>query len=48
MKAVVPKSVTIGDIYMSVIPFVAIQLFGLILLMLFPQLVLFIPNLIFG
>ena len=48
MKAVVPKSVTIGGIYMSVIPFVAIQLFGLILLMLFPQLVLFIPNMIFG
>jgi len=48
MKAVAPKSVSIGDIYLSVIPFVAIQLFGLILLMLFPQLVLFLPNLIFG
>jgi TRAP-type mannitol/chloroaromatic compound transport system permease large subunit len=39
--------VSIGDIYMSVIPFVAIQLFALILLMLFPKLILFLPNLIF-
>ena len=48
MKAVAPKNVTIGDIYTSVIPFVLLQLLGLILLMLFPGLVLWLPNYVFN
>lgn len=48
MKAVAPKGVTMGDIYRSVLPFVAIQLCGLILLMLFPKLILFLPNYFFN
>lgn len=47
MKAVAPKNVTIGDIYNSVIPFVLLQFLGLLLLMLFPQLVLWLPDLVF-
>ncbi|HDR15895.1 MAG TPA: TRAP transporter large permease subunit [Desulfobacteraceae bacterium] len=47
MKAVVPKDVTMGDIYMSVIPFVILQLVGLILLMLFPQIILWLPTMLF-
>ena len=47
MKAVAPKNVTMGDIYRSVLPFVAIQALGLILFMLFPQLILFLPNYLF-
>jgi TRAP-type mannitol/chloroaromatic compound transport system permease large subunit len=47
MKAVAPKNVTIGDIYTSVIPFVLLQLLGLILLMIFPDLVLWLPSYIF-
>ena len=47
MKAVAPPNVTIHDIYQSVIPFVLIQALGLILLMLFPDLVLWLPDLIF-
>ncbi|MEH0020388.1 MAG: TRAP transporter large permease subunit [Desulfobacter sp.] len=48
MKAVAPDNVTIGDIYTSVIPFVLIQLLGLILLMMFPGLVLWLPDYIFN
>jgi tripartite ATP-independent transporter DctM subunit len=47
MKAVVPKDVTMADIYVSVIPFVFLQLLGLILLMLFPQIILWLPTLLF-
>ena len=48
MKAVAPKDVTMGDIYRSVLPFVAIQICGLILFMLFPKLILFLPNYFFN
>ena len=48
MKAVAPKNVTMGDIYRSVLPFVAIQALALILFMLFPQLILFLPNYLFN
>ena len=48
MRAVVPPEITMADIYRSVIPFVALQLVGLAILMIFPQIALFVPNLIFG
>ena len=48
MKAIAPEGVTMGDIYASVIPFVLLQAVGLVLLMLFPGLVLWLPGLIFG
>lgn len=48
MKGVVPKDVTLGDIYRSVTPFVILQLVGLIIVMAFPQIALWLPNLIFG
>ncbi len=48
MKAVAPKGVTIGDIYRSVLPFVAIQMFGLILMMIFPEIILYLPKLLFN
>ena len=47
MKAVAPKGINMVDIYRSVIPFVAIQAIGLTLFMLFPQLILYLPNKIF-
>jgi tripartite ATP-independent transporter DctM subunit len=47
MKAIVPPDITMGDIYKSVLPFVAIQALGLILIMLFPEIVLWLPRLIF-
>ena len=48
MKGVVPKGITMGDIYRSIIPFVLLQLTGLAMIMVFPQIVLWLPNLIFG
>jgi tripartite ATP-independent transporter DctM subunit len=43
MKGVAPKSITMNDIVHSVWPFVACQLFCLILVMVFPQLILWLP-----
>jgi TRAP-type mannitol/chloroaromatic compound transport system permease large subunit len=44
VKGVAPKEISIGDIYRGVIPFIVLQLLGLILLMIFPQLVLWLPS----
>jgi TRAP-type mannitol/chloroaromatic compound transport system permease large subunit len=41
----VPPGITMGDIYRSILPFIVLELLGLILLVLFPQLVLWLPNL---
>ena len=46
MKGVAPKDVTTWEIYKSSIPFVGLQLTALILCMLFPEIILFLPNLI--
>jgi tripartite ATP-independent transporter DctM subunit len=43
-KGVAPKEISIGDIYQGVIPFIILQLIGLILLMIFPKLVLWLPS----
>lgn len=48
LKAVVPKGITMGDIYRSIVPFVALQALGLAILMCFPKIILFLPELIFG
>ncbi|MEE2822404.1 MAG: TRAP transporter large permease subunit [Acidobacteriota bacterium] len=44
MKGVVPPGITMGDVYRSILPFIVLELIGLILLVLFPQLVLWLPN----
>jgi len=44
VKGVAPKEISIGDIYRGVIPFIILQLIGLILLMIFPKLVLWLPS----
>ena len=48
MRGIAPPSVTLMDIYRSVIPFVGIQLIVLILVLLFPQLSLWLPDVVFG
>jgi len=48
MRAVAPPEITMADIYRSVIPFVTLQIIGLAIIMIFPQVVMFLPNLIFG
>lgn len=44
LKAVAPPSINIKDIYLGVLPYVLIQLFILILLMCFPDLVTWLPK----
>ena len=40
MKAIVPKEITMVDIYLSVVPFVGLQIIGVILVIIFPQIAL--------
>ena len=47
LKGIVPPGITMKDIYMSVIPFVLVQILGLIVLMVFPEIVTFLPDLWF-
>jgi tripartite ATP-independent transporter DctM subunit len=44
MKAMSPPEISLRDIYASIIPFALIMVFCLILLMVFPQLALFLPQ----
>lgn len=44
MKAVVPKSVTMADIYNSIWPFVGLQSLGLLTCILFPSIILWLPQ----
>lgn len=46
MKGVVPPEISMGDIYRSVGPFVILQAVGLILVMVYPQIALWLPSLI--
>jgi TRAP-type mannitol/chloroaromatic compound transport system permease large subunit len=46
LRGVAPKSVTTGHIYRGVLPFVGIQVLGLVLLALFPGIVTIIPDLL--
>ncbi|MEH6357862.1 MAG: TRAP transporter large permease subunit [Pseudomonadales bacterium] len=48
MRAMAPPEVTLVDIYKSVIPFVIIMVFALLLVMLFPQLALWLPEQFYG
>lgn len=48
MKGVAPPDITMMDLYRSVWPFVAIQAVGLVILMLFPQIALWLPNRLFA
>ncbi len=48
LRGVAPPGVTTGDIYRGVIPFIAIQLTIVIILIFFPQLALWLPAISFG
>jgi tripartite ATP-independent transporter DctM subunit len=48
MKAMAPPEVTLADIYRSITPFVLVMIVGLVIVMLFPQIALWLPDLYFG
>ena len=47
LKGVAPPSITMGDIYRSVIPYTIVELIGLILIILFPAIALWRPSVLF-
>jgi tripartite ATP-independent transporter DctM subunit len=48
LKSVAPKDVTLQEIFVSVIPFIGLQIVGLILVMAFPQIALWLPEALGG
>jgi tripartite ATP-independent transporter DctM subunit len=48
MRAMAPPEVTLSDIYRSIVPFVLVMCLGLALVMIFPQLALWLPQLYYG
>ena len=44
MRAMAPPEITLGDIYRSIIPFVAIMGLTLVIIMIFPQIALWLPT----
>ncbi len=45
MRAMAPPEISIMDIYRSIIPFVTVMIIGLVLVMVFPQIALWLPGL---
>ncbi len=48
MRAMAPPEITLGDIYRSIVPFVAVMVFGLALVMAFPDIAMWLPNTVYG
>lgn len=47
MKGIAPKGITMMDIYKSIIPYVGLQALGLAIVMIFPQIALWLPAVLF-
>lgn len=48
MRSVVPKSITIYDIYLAAMPFIFLQTLGLMIVFFFPEIVMWLPNKLFN
>ncbi|MCF3936374.1 TRAP transporter large permease subunit [Acuticoccus sp. M5D2P5] len=48
MRAMAPPEVSLKDIYRSIIPFVGVMLFGLVIVMVFPQIALWLPETLYA
>jgi tripartite ATP-independent transporter DctM subunit len=48
LKSIAPTGVGIKDIYVAVIPFILLQLLGVAIVSIFPQVALWLPRLIYG
>ncbi|HEY9020372.1 MAG: TRAP transporter large permease subunit [Paracoccaceae bacterium] len=48
MRAMAPPEITLRDIYASILPFVLVMLCALALIMIFPQIALWLPELVYG
>jgi TRAP-type mannitol/chloroaromatic compound transport system permease large subunit len=43
LKSVAPKDVTLQEIFISVLPFIVLQIIGMLLVMFFPMIALWLP-----
>ncbi len=48
MRAMAPKDITLVDIYKSIIPFVLIMVLGLALVIVFPEIAMWLPEKVYG
>lgn len=48
LKGVAPEGVSMGDIYRAIWPFLILQLIGLALCMIFPQIIMWLPGIMIG
>jgi TRAP-type mannitol/chloroaromatic compound transport system permease large subunit len=48
MKAMAPPNISIIDIYRSVIPFVFVMVLALVLVMVFPEIALWLPEYVYN
>lgn len=48
LRGVAPRSITTGDIYRGIIPFVSLQIIAIGLLWTFPQMATWLPSVVFG
>ena len=48
MRAMSPPEISLKDIYRSIIPFVAVMVLALIIIMIFPQTALWLPQTVYG
>lgn len=44
LKSVAPKDITLQEIFISVLPFIVLQIIGMLLVMFFPQIALWLPQ----
>ncbi|MEC9482389.1 MAG: TRAP transporter large permease subunit, partial [Halomonas sp.] len=48
LKSVAPKGIELQHIFRAVLPFIGLQVIGMLLVLFFPQLALWLPNLMFN
>jgi tripartite ATP-independent transporter DctM subunit len=48
LKSVAPPEITLQEIFLAVLPFIGLQIIGLTLVMVFPEIVMFLPTLMNG
>jgi len=48
MRAMAPPEISLTDIYRSIVPFVGVMVIALSIIMLFPELALWLPNYVYG
>ena len=48
MRAMAPPEISLGDIYRSITPFVLVMILGLAIIMIYPEIALWLPNIVYG